>query len=562
MMVVSLFFLAAPFWNPLLQAAGVRILTSLDAVLLFGASGLFYLLGRLWFPSRILNGVILLLNGVSSFSRKHTFAVFTVLSAALLLSLYAVNQQILHAFLSSADEHSCYFLAECLLRGRLWVEPHPLSEFFNVVHVGNRAGKWFSVYPPGWPLIWAAGIKLQIVDWLNPVMVTIAAGFFFLAGRLVYGAAASALGLLIIVSSPFFLFTGASYFSHGTCLLMAGVFLYSYLKWMSAVSGRDRFIWAVLMAFAVGYGLMTRYLTMAAITAPFLLYHFAPLLLRRRTWRREDWAVVLIVSVFFILVLWQNYEITGKPFKAPNKFDKSWERLGFRADYTPLTALNYLVARFFYLMDWLPGAWIGIFFLTCFKRRGKSDLQKLIPLGFWLPALAYFFYYSWGGNQWGPRYYYEGILFLGLAAGAFLHETWRSGDDRLRKGILCVFIFAVLSNVYLFTKQARFHGEASAQRKALYSLAESRIQRPSIVFLKGFLGSKLVLGQEDAVRNSPFLDGNILYVHDLGEKNAQLMAYYPEHDYYQGSYDQERLQPVLVQIESTANSYSAPDSLK
>lgn len=546
--ILSFLFLSASVWNPWLESAGVRILVALDSVFLTGVTGIVFLSAYYFLPSSMTLKLPLSAQATGSILSRLASGAFWLFLTALLFGTYAVNQKVLHAFLSSADEHSCYFLAECLLRGRLWVEPHPLSDFFNVVHVGNRAGKWFSVYPPGWPLLWAGGIRLGIVDWLNPVMVTISAGLFFLAGRRVYGAPAAAAGILLTAITPFFLFTGASYFSHGTCLLMAGLFFYAYLKWTEAEDPKLRFFWALIAGAAVGYGLMTRYLTMAAIAAPFLLYHYLPVFLRKRSWRKDDWAAVVIIALFFLLVLWQNYEITGKPFKAPNKFDKSWERLGFRADYTPLTGLNYLVARFFYLADWMPGAWVILFFIACFSWARLTHLQRLSLAAFWCPALAYFFYYSWGGNQWGPRYYYEGIFFLGMGAAYGFYTLWTNGSARLRRGLVCACLFALGTNAFLFAKQARFHGEASAQRKALYTYAEKHLTQPSIVFIKGFLGARLVMAQEDAVRNSPFLDGKVLYAHDLGDRNSELMNYYPDRKAYKGSYDREHLMPVLVSI--------------
>lgn len=169
-------------------------------------------------------------------------------------------------------------------------------------------------------------------------------------------------------------------------------------------------------------------------------------------------------------------------------------------------------------------------------------------LAFLVPAGAYFFYYSWGGNQWGPRYYYEGILFLGLTVGAALCASWKAGDIRLRKGIISVLIFSIASNFYLFYKHAEFHSEASSQRKALYVLAEKEIQKPALVFIHGFLGHRLVMDQLDAVRNHPELKSDILYAHDRGDENQKLMAMYPNRQYYRGSYDREALEAKLERL--------------
>jgi len=61
-------------------------------------------------------------------------------------------------------------------------------------------------------------------------------------------------------------------------------------------------------------------------------------------------------------------------------------------------------------------------------------------------------------------------------------------------------------------------------------------------------GTRLVMAEEDAVRNSPFLEGRILYAHDLGERNKELMAAYPGLSYYRGTYDRSMQRASLEEI--------------
>ncbi len=383
-MGIGAFFAFAPLWAPHVQQVwGRNLFATPDSMVLLGVTLLVSLLASYLlpdFPTR---------TGASSSCRSRTkalgFGIGLLALVGLVLVLYLINQHILHSFLSSADEHSCYFLAECLRKGKLFVDIPPLADFFKVAHVGMRDGKWFSVYPPGWPLIWAMGLKFNIVDWLNPVLSALSTFFFYKAGTKLFGRAPTRLGLAFMILSPFFAFTAASYFSHATCLLCISVFLYAFLRWREGYEqGRDPMGWASLCALAVGYGLMTRYLTMAAVAGPFLFYHFLPIFFNWRGWRlsplpsphgrgegegnpllrflpftfkyprlrKSDWIFLGVVVLFTAMILYQNYLVTGKAFRAPNKHDKSWERLGFRSNYTPVDAFFYLIARIFYLMDW------------------------------------------------------------------------------------------------------------------------------------------------------------------------------------------------------------------
>ena len=544
----SFILLTAGWWAPRLQQiSGHSSFITIDSAVLAGSGLLFARLCQWILPA----GIVSAAENFGRWTGRNLIWIAPLFFAAFLAGLMLVNRAVLHSFMNSADEHSCLFLAECLRRGRLFVEPHPMSEFFNVVHVGNRDGKWFSVYPPGWPLIWAAGRTFRVEDWLNPVMACIATFFFYLSGKRVFGKTAALTGLFLAAVSPFFMFTSASYFSHTTCLLAISVFIYAFLRWMELRdAGKGGEAWAALAAFAAGYGMNTRYLTMAAIVAPFLIWHALRLIRRRTAWQKSDTVFASVFGFLFILIFLHNFAVTGKFHKAPNKYDKSWERLGFRDDYTPLDAVVFIVTRFFYLADWLAPAIIGLFLASSGLKSSLPMPARLVRWGFWYPVLAYTLYFSWGGNQYGPRYYYEGIPLLGLAVGAGLRDRWLKGPAGGRKFLLGLIIFSLFNNGYLFYKQGLIFEKVSVQRKALYVLAENEAQRPAVVFIKGFIGQELIMTEDDSIRNGPFLDAGVLYARDLGDgRDQELMRlHFPGRTAYRGTFDRQNLKAKLEKI--------------
>lgn len=542
--LAAVLFSFAPWWAPRLQVLHDRRtfiesgpLLLLAVILAAGLTCAFAL------PDRLLRSFDSLVRRLVS-----SALLLPLFLAAALICLCLVNRLVLHSFMNSADEYSCSFLAQCLNLGKLWVKEPPLAEFFKVVHVGNKAGKWFSVYPPGWPLIMSIGLRFHVLDWLNPVMAVFSLGLVYLSGAKLYGRVASWFALAFCLLSPFFTFTSASYYSHTTCLLAMSLFLYAFLRWNENSYERGRTLWAALAGLALGYGLFTRYLTMAAFAAPFVIFVLRSVLQGKRRLGKSELLGILIVLVFMGLILYQNHSVSGKIFKAPNKFDKSWERLGFRGDYTVIDGLVFLLARFFYILDWSTPVLVPIYlagFFTGWTRKEEGAIQRITSGSFLVIAAAYFFYYSWGGNQYGPRYYYEGFPFLLLAAGNSLRAWWRNGDDTRRKFLAGLLAAALAGSAYANVKQIRFYEEASRQRKSLYELAENTLTRPSIVFVHGFLGKKLVMAEEDATRNDPLLKNRILYAHDLGERNKDLMAAYPDRSFYRGTFDPETARPVL-----------------
>ncbi len=539
------FLLLAPFWIPAApELNGRNVPMSKDSLMILGASLWIMLLFPFVVPNALLTGA----RKFAGFVRRFFIPFAILFLGVLLFSLYLVNQKILHAFMNSADEHSCYFLAECLRMGKWWIVPPPLSEFFNVVHVGNRDGKWFSVYPPGWPALMAVALQWNVLDWLNPVLTILAVIFLFLAAKKVYGWTVSWVGIALVSVTPYFLFTGASYFSHSTCLLMIGIFYFAMLKWEESTEESKKIFWISVAGVAAGYGLATRYLTMLAFIAPFILHHIYLLIRRREKWSKSHTVFTAILVVSMALILSHNYIVTGKITKAPNRYDKRWERLGFRDDYTILDGLIFIVARYFYLIDWTAPVLTVVFILSLFQKRKMSPTQQIFRWAFFYPVIAYFFYFSWGGNQFGPRYYYEGYPFLIFTALDSLRYGWREGSVQAKKIALAVVLVALITPVFPFLKFAKYFETVSRERKALYVLAESTIEKPALVFIKGFLGDTLVMSEDDAVRNSPRLNAKVLYAHDMGEKNQLLRNLYPQREAYRGSFDRTAKQARLEKI--------------
>ena len=132
--------------------------------------------------------------------------------------------------------------------------------------------------------------------------------------------------------------------------------------------------------------------------------------------------------------------------------------------------------------------------------------------------------------------------------GDGIDHWWKTGNAGIKKFIAGAIIASFFANGYLFYKQSEYFQEVSSQRKSLYQLAERTIEHRAIVFIHGHLGKRLILTEEDAVRNHPLLNTKILYAHDLGDKNKELMRLYPDREYYRGSYDSDVRHPILQKL--------------
>ncbi|OGW83170.1 MAG: hypothetical protein A2Z83_05960 [Omnitrophica bacterium GWA2_52_8] len=159
--------------------------------------------------------------------------------------------------------------------------------------------------------------------------------------------------------------------------------------------------------------------------------------------------------------------------------------------------------------------------------------------------MAYALYYSWGGNQYGPRYYYEVYpLMCALAAtqvGVFCPKNAGRGAGMRVLIVVTICIGGLWALGYHGAKVRTL----TQERKAVYQKAVSGAAKPAVILMRGYFGDRLVMSQEDAVRNDPDLSGPVLYAHDRGDQNRSLCAQYPDRFFYMATYDRTINQPQL-----------------
>src|SRR4051794_16728835 len=95
--------------------------------------------------------------------RHRRLAALMLVGLGIAGSLLAV--WILRAFPISPDEYDYLFEAKTFLAGRLWNPLPPLPDLFAHVHLIFWHEKWVSAYSPGWPLLLATVMGLQLPPW-------------------------------------------------------------------------------------------------------------------------------------------------------------------------------------------------------------------------------------------------------------------------------------------------------------------------------------------------------------------------------------------------------------
>ena len=474
----------------------------------------------------------------ADWARGHSGTVGAVAAIVAAGGLAWVAVYVLQQFPNSGDEYCYLYQAETFARGRVANTPHPLQEFFGFYHVRQVENRLFSVFPPGWPAVLSAALALRLPTWLvNPLLGTVLLWLTWLVGRRVADERVAVVAAGIVALSPFFVFNSASFFAHTFCGVLVLAYAYAGLRALD----EGHAAWAAAAGAVLGAAFLTRNYTAVWCAVPFGLA-----LLRRG---RSGWGLLAACAAagvpFLLLSLWYNHATMGS-LVAPAMGGEFEEYAGAwfpRASF--VRGLKIMGEHLVDFVRWTPPALIGLY---AWGWRGSWAPRATRFTDYIFPALvlAYFLYVDRGGNQYGPRYYFEAFPFVVLAVTARVMQHRRYADksagERWTFYLLAVSVAACLP---MLAWHARSEARVVAERREPYRLvAEQRIDR-AIVFVASRAGWTRPMRERDLTRNDPDFADPVLYVHDRGPENDRVMAVYPERSYWRYRFDRRTRQGSL-----------------
>lgn len=507
----------------------------LPAGLLWGL-GLAFLAGRRAFER--------LLDRVDAIPERTFITVILAAGAVfvLLIGLFVLRNQPI-----TDDERVYLFQAELLARGRLYVESQPLQEFYDNVFVINN-GKWYGKYPPGHPLVLIPGNAVGFPRVMSMILAALNLFLFYRLARDFLSRRAARGATLLLLGSPFFLFTGATLLSHTTCLAaLQTMGLATRRALRSGGTG-----WSLLAGAGGGFAFLTRPFTAILIGIPVALAWTWSVVRKRASWR--PWLTAAGVAlVFLLLFLGCNTVLTGNPLRtgySEVQGDRS-QVLGFGQvspgylTHTPLNGLLNLgliaVRLNFWTWGW-PLSWLFVIAALLWARQSQFRILWAILGGV---AVGSLFYFSIGIGETGPVKYYEILPALALltVAGfsAFderLAREGRPGLSALAPGLLLAF--TVLGWGFFARIQAADLRQVTARIAEPWDLVKN-LEEPRLLIFNGPLQKAPYTSWVfSAPNNLPDNNRRVLYVRDQGQKNRQLMARMPDRIPYLIQLDRRR----------------------
>jgi len=437
------------------------------------------------------------------------------------------------------------FHGKIFLLGKLYVPSPEPREFFDFTHMINN-GRWYSEYPPGHSFLMSIGHLIHAPWLINPLFGSLCVVLLYLIGREIYDERTGKLGALLGMISPFLLFMSGEFMNHTTTLFFVELFLLGFSRMIRRGRARD----ALLCGFSLGYALNIRPMTAVAVGAPFALYaliRLSRLLFRDiRVGIRFGGLCLLTLLVFGVMVgvlLTFNYLTNGDPFLFGyivlhgEGHKPGFGHSGWGEPHTPkkgfVQTLNNLNALNKYLFE-IPIP--SLLFALLALASPTANVWDLLFVGYASSlALAYFFYWF---QDWcfGPRFMFESTAaFVLLSARGLIGipKIMRSlfgieDEGRVKGYVTVLMIFCILVGLASnLPALVRIYSNSywGVNGNILRTVKEMGIKN-AIVFVRSYYGSVFAA-------NSPTLDGDVIYVRDLGEeKNRELMKRFPNRKFY------------------------------
>ena len=447
------------------------------------------------------------------------------------------------------DENS-YLLQADIFASLRWTAPSPpIPDFFEQPHV-QVVPAVASKYPPGHALILALG-SLAGFHALVPLLLTgVTATLIFLLAAKLSDTWTALLTWLAWLTAPIILRFQPSYFSELTTTPLVLASWWLLLNWRE--DHRRKWLW--WMALAIGWGAITRPLTMLAFAIPI------GVVVLRDTGRRRSWADLAVataigIAVLAILPLW-SARTTGdwrvSPIEKYRLDYLPFDKMGFTADTSaPRRAVSpvlkstydyFLSARKQQSLEALPHtAWdrvvqlaIALFQgarlpLALFAIVGVFACRGALRFGAASSALLMAAHLPYA--HWAPWtiYYMETVpvaaMLVATGAGVAARRVSRNADAV--RGVLALATLVVaLFGAPLVRKwqldhrlRARFDREFAAQLSRLPA-------KPAIVFVR--YSPRVVQHIAEVFNYADLAAAPVWVVHDLGPRNADLRKLAPD----------------------------------
>ena len=482
-----------------------------------------------------------------------------VIALATVFATYYVSDRIYERMAHFEDEMAYIWQAQAIAGGELVLPSPPNPKSFLTPFVIDYKGIRFSKYPPGWPTALAMGFFTGLEDWVNPLLAGLGIWLLYRLAKRITTGPIGLLTILLMLISPMFWLLSGSMLSHAWSLALTLGFVLAWLDTFnhgvhgeiknsvfSVVRVPPKWLTILVAGLSLGVLVLTRPMNAVGVALPFFIHGLVLLVRGDKSTRIRVLTIgLLAAAVGGLLFAWQ-FAVTGDPLLNPYTLWWKYDKVGFGEGYGRWGD-GHTLDHAWYIIKyslWTPNGtrgdvlgWENLWWL--FLPFGLWALRKKVSA--WLvtgifPALLLAYVPYWIGSwQYGPRYYYEGMLAITIlsAAGIF----WLAGDGMRIRKVLASVALAVLVGYNLFAylpgRLWEMHGMYNINRAMLEPFYTDNAQKltPALVIVhtqKEWTEYGGLLELQNAQLTTPFIFA--LYRRDA--VMADFYARFPERKIY------------------------------
>lgn len=453
----------------------------------------------------------------------------------------AVSWGVFDAVPHLEDEHAYLFQAKLFACGKITREVLPSAPSFSLPFVIEYNGKQFSKYTPGFSLILALGALVRLPWIINPLLAGVGIFAVFLLTRELFDEKTGLLAAALGVISPMYMLLAGSFLSHTLTLVLLTFFTWSFFR-LHRVEPEARMRYAILCGLLMGFTILTRPWTGAAVGLPFVVYALVRFFQSPKPLFKPYLMALLLAVLIAGLIPLYNFITTGDPLL--NTYTLIWEydRVGIGPEYGPSGYnLEKLWINFkgdfqdlqLFNLGWpvIGGISVSAIFILLgiiLPKRQKLEACLLLPAVTLIAA--YMVYWASSGGMFGPRYYAEALPFLWILAA---RGVLKFAQYPINKWIIRVALLVfTMWNIIMVSKPAFDNA------RDLYNINRDYVrlvERADIHHAIVFVTSNYWTDYANLSWNNPanLEKADIIYARDIGSNsNGVIIEAFPGRDIY------------------------------
>lgn len=449
------------------------------------------------------------------------------------------------------DSISYFIQAKIFSSGHINVPSHELKDFFATGYLIND-GRFFSKYFPGWPFLLSLGVSAKLPWVVNPLFGLLTLIVVYLIGKEVYDRDTAIIASVLLVFSSNFYYLNTSYLSEPSALFFTVLFFYFVVKCIKEPKWPN----SICAGISLGITFLIRPYSAVAVALPVMAYYFY-ISLRDRKAVISFFTIILSLTPAVVALSAYNYAQTGSMFLSTFEYYNPYDKLGFGLRspdiFMPPTPYTFLDALKNVAMNMGVLSWSGIMFLALFlfplfvNKKNKWDMVLLLSA---LSIVMFQMLY----HAKSSRYYHVSLFALALLAArgiSFSEITFAKlfPGKPVKNLAMFILLFVTAANIFIATapqKVLQRHKLYDLYRNPFALVKQNKLSN-AVVFVRSV--PEMYNNTTYYIQNPLDFQSEVLFVKDLGDRNKELMEYYPQKKFYVYEFDRKAKRGSLTMVQ-------------